>query len=177
LIYIFADDTPSCDDKGKINATKIPGHTADSEEKDKSTKLEFKSDTGCSNSKVQIQAKENTTCSSSADGHALSKNDFKVYQKEGDRAYKDRKFKSALTSFEKAKKYMKYIKQGELMQLFCKIADCYLHFGRYKDVLEEMKNFHTSIEKSYQVVSIYIHVQHILTVEIPIVYSRVQLFR
>lgn len=134
-----------------ISDTKEQGHAADSEKRKKCTNQEFKSDTEGSNSKAQNQTKEDKTASSSAEVHASSKNDFKLFQRKGDRIFKEGRFKAALVSFENAKKHMKHVKQIELMHLFCNIADCYLHLEQYKDVLEEITKFQTVTEKSYQV--------------------------
>lgn len=76
---------------------------------------------------------------------------FKFNKREGDKVFKRKEFKEALTFYKHAKEHMREAKKSDLIDMFCNLADCLQFLEQYHTILEERNQFGSCIETSFEV--------------------------
>lgn len=95
---------------------------------------------------------ENNVVPKTDNNPPLEKKEVFIFNKrEGDKAFKKKQFKEALTLYKKAKEHMREAKRSDLIDMFCNLADCFQFLEQYHTILEERNQFWSYIETSFEV--------------------------
>lgn len=95
---------------------------------------------------------ENNVVPKTDNNPPLEKKEVFIFNKrEGDKAFKKKQFKEALTLYKKAKEHMKEAKRSDLIEMFCNLASCLQFLEQYNTIMEEKNHFGSYIETSFEV--------------------------